>query len=258
MKKKAFAIAAASLMLLSMLTGCGGQTESQTAVGSAQLSDDATKNIKESTKMLAEVSQVNFQVEEVYEGNYYVNACCEITNTGDVPIEITEVTYTCYDKEGISLGSNNWGDTAPYILNPGEIALSSNYISSTSITSPDETADVQVEFQYGDASGYNGVTDQLEVSGESLVEVNGNPIHKGIECVVTNSFNLDVLYYTLNIGLYDDQGKLLAVVNSTDQPGIKSGESLRATASQWLSKETAPWDSASKYVARACVRKFNE
>ena len=124
------------------------------------------------------------------------------------------------------------------------------------ISSLDEIADVKVnvEFEKPDKADSTSLkVDDTEITNNYGYNVSG---FAGIT-VITNPYDKDVEYYTLLVGMYDDEGKLIGVMNSMDFEGINANSKAKATAA-WLPDSREIPDMVKSLKASARVTLFDD
>lgn len=197
----------------------------------------------------------------VYESNFSSSGYdylgfCEYKNTSAEDLEVTSIEFQFFDKDGVMIGSSDFPEYSRDYVASGEsgYALDTFASSGSSISSVDEVADVVVNIEYEKPSGEDQTS--LEV-GEMEITNNYDYNVSGFAgtTVVTNPYDKDVEYFELLAGLYDEEGKLIGVMESMDSNSVNALSKARATAS-WLPDSREIPDQVKTLRASARVTSF--
>lgn len=181
---------------------------------------------------------------------------CEYKNTSVEDLTVTSIEFQFFDKDGVMIGSSDMPDYSREYVASGDSGYALDTFSSfnSSISSSDEIANVEVNIEYEKTSNSDGTS--LEVGNMEITnDYDYNVSGFAGTTVITNPYNKDVEYFSLLAGMYDEEGKLIGVINSMDTNGINAMSKARATAS-WLPDSREIPDMVKSLKASARVTSF--
>lgn len=246
--KKIFAIALSAIMCFGLAACSGGGSTSSKSEG----------NNTESSEGIEITQQDYYIYDEFGDGTSYGALCyAELTNNSNNTLQITNAVVTLYDANDVSLGECDFPDIAPSIIKPGEkgILYDSSGSLSFAIENPDSVASMEIELDYSEVGDD---ANSLNVEDETIInDYQYNVSGMGVQCVVENPYDKNVEYYILLAGMYDSEGKLIGVCNSSDSSSIKAGEKIHSVAS-WLPDDGSVWSNVDSVRCYSCVGYFEE
>ncbi|TYR81128.1 hypothetical protein FZC66_04490 [Priestia megaterium] len=207
-------------MLIGLLAGCGQETASDTPkkeVG--QTKGTADSEVKEAKVRFDVTGEASYPMYSDVLEKTSVSYFAEITNTGDVPIDVTDATVTFMDKDGTVIGtadsSNVWA--SPRVVEPGK----KSYLSTNEdIDGTVETYD-KGELTLAPVEAIDAV-EELPIEGntgkvDTYIYVNGK---------VKNTTNIDTDYVTIAAGIYSKDGKFIGSTYGQIDTLLKPGSSV--------------------------------
>ena len=195
---------------------------------------------------------------DVSSSGYDYLGFCEYKNTSSENLKVNSIVFKFFDKDDIMIGSNDMPEYSLDYVKSGASGYSLDTYSSfnSAISSADEIARVDVIIDYGKASGDD--TTSLEV-GDVEISRNYDYNVSGFSgtAVITNPYDKDIEYFSMLAGMYNDEGKLVGVMDSMSTDGISAGTKARCTAS-WLPDSKDIPNQVSSVKASARVTSFVE
>lgn len=192
-----------------------------------------------------------------YTSHYDYLGFCEYKNTSVEDLTVKSIEFQFFDKDGVMVSSSDMSDYSREYLASGESGYALDTFASVGslINSSDEIADVKVNIEFEKPDKVDSTSlkvEDTEITNDYEYNTSG---FAGIT-VVTNPFDKDVEYYTLLVGMYDDEGKLIGVMNSMDFEGINANSKARAAA-VWLPDSREILDMVKTLKASARVTSFD-
>ncbi|MGE6894488.1 FxLYD domain-containing protein [Priestia flexa] len=191
------------LFAAGILAGCGQETVSDKPKEAVEKATESTeKEVKEAEVKFDLTGEASYPIYNDVMEETNVSYFAEITNTGEVPIDVTDANVTFTDKEGTVIGtsdsSNVWA--SPHVVEPGKKA----YLST------DATIDGTVD-TYGKGELTLAPVEAIDAVEELPIEGNTGKVDKYIYIngKVTNTTNQDTDYVTIAAGIYGKDGKFV-------------------------------------------------
>jgi hypothetical protein len=205
-----------------LLVGCGNEAvndaskekeKTEQTVGSSQ------KEVKEAEMSFDVTGEVSYPIYNDVMEETNVSYFAEITNTGDVPLDVTDANVTFTDKDGTVIGtsdsSNVWA--SPHIVEPGKKA----YLSTS------ETIDGTVD-TYGKGELTLAPVEAIDAVEELPIEGNSGKVdtYIYINGKVKNTTETETDYVTIAAGIYDKDGKFVGATYGQVDTLLKPGASV--------------------------------
>ncbi|SJZ74149.1 FxLYD domain-containing protein [Garciella nitratireducens] len=214
------------LMLSFVMVACSGQTGSTTSeegpTEKEQVSEETSTSNKAEPK--AEVTQTAFQAWKGYEITN-AHGAIEITNTGQVPIYIGDISIGFVGKDNSIISTATMLLPVPEILQPGEKAYAGETVYIDTGEKPEDITNIEVniDFDSTEETAQTLTVKDLKVAKDSdYTKVTGR-----IEN--TSDVNADDVRYS--IALMDKDDTLLGVFTSSLDVTLGSGKTATFEAS---------------------------
>lgn len=193
---------------------------------------------------------------EISSSGYEYLGYCEYKNTSVENLSITGIEFQFYDKDGIMISSSDLVDFSRDYLASGESGYSLDTFASgnSSVSSEDEIDNVKVNIIYEitkDADSTSLQVDDMKIKNDYDYNVSG---FAGTT-IITNPYDKKVEYYSILAGMYDEDGKLIGVMDSMDYNPINAQSKSRSTVS-WLPDSRKIPDKVKTLKASARVKSF--
>lgn len=203
-----------------------------------------------------EVQKGFYVYKQEFSDNFDLMGYASFENKSRVPIDIDEVEFQYFDKDGVTITGTDMVDLAPKYLAGSQTGYAMDTFSGTNatLTAEDEVQEIQVNIDYSRAASEDETT--LEVGEITRIDnYQYDTTHFAAEAVLTNPHNRNAEYYTFLVGMYDAEDNLIAVTNSFDTTPINAGGKARVTAG-WLPDSRLKPDATVRMQGAACVTKF--
>lgn len=179
-------------------------------------------------------------------------------NKSEVPIDIDWVEFQYLDKDGVTITGTDIVDFAPRHLSGSKLgyAMDTYAGANANLKSEDEIQNVRVNIKYGRATTEDETT--LEV--EEITRINNYQFDTtgfGAEALISNPYERNAKYYIFLVGMYDANGKLIAVTNSFDTTPINAGSKARVIAG-WLPNSRTIPDATVQMKGAAYITSFSD
>lgn len=157
-----------------------------------------------------EVTQTALQVWEDSIGTSWAHGAIEITNTGDVPVEIGDISISFVGNDDAVLGTASMVLPVPEIIQPGETAYAGESTFIEGISGPAEIASLEANIDFRKADGQS---QNLDVQNLRIVSSEyGGPTVTG-RVVNTSQANADDI--RIVVAFLDENDKLLGVYTAS-------------------------------------------
>lgn len=188
--------------------------------------------------------------DESAEGTFNVQGFCEIKNTSEQFLKLSEIKMQLLDKDGITVYETEMPQYAPEYLSPGNSCYIVDEYGGWDIAlnHEDDIADIIVNFEYSRDKKENDTT--LEV-GTIDMSLAGDSF--SATTVVTNPYDKGVERYEILAGLYDKDGKLISVIRSYGDTTSLTSKGKGKAVLGWLPESMAIPDKAKEAKGQAFV-----
>ncbi len=205
-----------TMLFVLFMTGCTGESSSV-----SNTSDNAEKV---TAKANAEISQTALQVWENSIGTIWAHGAIEITNNGDVPIKIGDISFSFVGEDDLILGSATLILPIPEIIQPGEKSYAGDSTTIDGAENPEQVKKLEVHIDFDE-------TDEecqlLTVQDTNIVSPKNEYSSFKITGRVVNSSSEKADDIRIILAMFDADGNLLGIyketVSVTLQPEDKMG-----------------------------------
>ena len=172
---------------------------------------------------------------EFSEGEYNFLGFCEYKNGSDSDLKITSIEFQFFDNDDVMLGSTDSPSYTLDYLASGKSGYALDTLTgfdSSILKNADDLARVEVLIDY--AKPLEKDSTSLEVGDLEIINnYDYNVSGFAVNTVITNPYDKKVDYFCFCVGLYDENGKLIGVMDNMASDGINANSKVRDTAS-WL------------------------
>lgn len=188
--------------------------------------------------------------DESAEGTFNVQGFCEIKNTSKQFLKLSNIRIQLLDEDGIVVYETDMPEYAPEYLSSGNSCYIMDDFGGwdVELNSADAIDEILVDFDYDRDKKENDTT--LDV-GE--MEVSATSESFSASAVVTNPYSKGVDYYQILAGLYDEDGKLLAVMKSYGDTTSLSAEGKGKAKVSWGPESMAIPDKTKEVKGQARI-----
>lgn len=164
-------------------------------------------------KASAEITQTALQVWKDSIDNIWAHGAIEITNTGNVPIEIGDISISFTGNDNSIVGTASMILPVPEIIQPGETAYAGDSTLIEGIDNPSEVIDIEANIDFNQTDEQPQLLDvqNLKIAASDY----GGPKVTG-RVVNTSQENADDI--RIIVALFDESSKLLGVY--TESPDV--------------------------------------
>lgn len=183
---------------------------------------------------------------------------CSFENKSRIPVDIDEVEFQYFDKDGVTVTSNDIVAVAPKHITGKTIgyALDTYAGTNANLESEDDIQTIEIDIDYSRASSED--EDTLEVGEITKIEnYQYNMSQFAAEAVLTNPYKRNVENYTFLVGMYDAENNLIGVMENFDITSINADSKAKAIAG-WLPDSKVKPDATVRMRGAACVLEFED
>lgn len=148
----------------------------------------------------------------------WVNYNAEIKNTGDAPAKIGSIQVNFVDVNDSVIGTFDMIVPVPNILLPGETAYIGETTLAQAADSPDSIVDATVNIDFNKTTEDPSLLETENVNIKEVKNGFGGPYV--VTGIVKNPYELQMDDIRLASGLYDADGKLIAILKETLQVNL--------------------------------------
>jgi len=207
--------------------GCaGGQQGSATSTETDTINSDnedktTIKTNSSAEDVKAEVTKKAFQVWKDSVNAVWGHGAIEIKNTGNVSIEIGDISISFVGKDKSILATMSMVLPVPEILQPGEVAYAGDSTTIEGLTEPSEVAGIEANIDFDKT---DSKAQLLEITSLKIISSDyGGPKVTG-RVSNTSSENADDI--RIAIALFDDKNNLLGVYTDSPDVTLAPGKSM--------------------------------
>ncbi|NLX71501.1 MAG: hypothetical protein GX024_11570 [Clostridiales bacterium] len=230
MASKKLCILLATIILLVAISACSGGEQGTADTSNGRTNEpveqpNVNNEVEEPTKeekMSAEITQMALQAWKSSIDTIWAHGAIEITNTGDVPIEIGDISISFVGDDNSILGTVSMILAIPEILLPGETAYAGDSTIIEGIDDPSEIVDMETSIDFDETDEQPQLLDVQDLkiipSDFGGAKVTGRVVNISQE----NADDIRII-----IALFDENDKLLGIYEElpdvTLAPGKKMG-----------------------------------
>lgn len=218
---KKYIITALLLVIALIFVGCTGEqgtastSDGQTDTTNQQNQQQDTNSSSNETahkeeKVSAEITQTALQAWKNSIGTIWAHGAIEITNTGNVPIKIGDISISFVGDDNSILGTMNMILPVPEIILPGETAYAGDSATIEGIDNPAKIVKIEANIDYDKTDKQPQL---LEIQDLKITPSDfGGPKVTGRVVNISNENADDI---RIIIAMFDENDKLLGIYNSS-------------------------------------------
>lgn len=214
---KKYIITALLLVIALIFVGCTGEqgtastSDGQTDTTNQQNQQQDTNSSSNETahkeeKVSAEITQTALQAWKDSIGTIWAHGAIEITNTGDVPIEIGDISISFIGDDNSILGTMSMILPVPEIILPGETAYAGDSTIIEGIDDPSKIVNIEANIDFDKTDRQPQI---LDVQDLKIIPSDFGGAKITGRVVNTSQENADDI--RIIIALFDENDKLLGV-----------------------------------------------
>ena len=227
------------------------EPEEQQDVGDLE-TKPAEDLVSKEERMSAEITQTALQVWKDSIDTIWAHGAIEITNTGDVPIEIGDISISFVGDDNSILGTSTMILPVPEIILPGETAYAGDSTIIEGIDDPTEIVNMEANIDFDKTDKQPQILDVQDLkiipSDYGRTKITGR-------VVKTSQENADDI--RIVIALFDENDKLLGIYRESPSVTLAPGKNMGFETSYPGIDVEGFIDKVSKLVGKAFNWKFD-
>lgn len=226
-----------AIFLVVVISACSGGEQGTADTSNGQTTDeqqgpdkqqdisdnknDSSETASKEEKISAEITQTALQAWKDSIGTIWAHGAIEITNTGDVPIQIGDISISFVGDDNSILGTASMVLPIPEIILPGETAYAGDSTTIEGIDDPAKIVKIEANIDYDKTDKQPQI---LEVQDLKIIPSNfGGPKVTG-RVVNTSQENADDI--RIIVALFDENDNLLGIYRASSYVTLAPGKNM--------------------------------
>jgi len=203
-------------------------------------------------KVSAEITQTSLLSWEDSIDNIWAHGAIEITNTGDVPVKIGDISISFVGSDNSILGTSTMILPVPEIIMPGEKAYAGDSTIIEGIDDPAEIVNMEANIDFDETDSKPQL---LDVRDLKIIESDTGRLKVTGRVVNTSPENADDI--RIIIAAFDENDRLLGIYTDSPDVTLAPGKNMGFETSYPVIKVKGFADKVKKLAGRAYNWKFD-